>query len=60
MNRLFGTSVSTEDRRRWLALAVVCLAQLMIVLDSTARVLGVVPSLQSGSDGADGGHLRLP
>ncbi|HEY8762649.1 MAG TPA: MFS transporter [Solirubrobacteraceae bacterium] len=28
-------SVATTDRRRWLALGVVCLAQLMIVLDTT-------------------------
>jgi EmrB/QacA subfamily drug resistance transporter len=30
-----SSSSATTDRRRWLALAVVCLAQLMIVLDTT-------------------------
>ncbi|HUA12621.1 MAG TPA: MFS transporter [Solirubrobacteraceae bacterium] len=41
------TSVSTEnlDRRRWLALSVVCLAQLMIVLDTTI-VNVALPSIQ--------------
>jgi EmrB/QacA subfamily drug resistance transporter len=32
---LFSSASATTDRRRWLALAVVCLAQLMIVLDTT-------------------------
>jgi EmrB/QacA subfamily drug resistance transporter len=35
----------TTDRRRWLALAVVCLAQLMIVLDTTI-VNVALPSIQ--------------
>src|SRR5271154_7616821 len=34
-----------DDRRRWLALAVVCLAQLMIVLDTTI-VNVALPSIQ--------------
>jgi EmrB/QacA subfamily drug resistance transporter len=36
---------STDDRRRWMALAVVCLAQLMIVLDTTI-VNVALPALQ--------------
>jgi EmrB/QacA subfamily drug resistance transporter len=36
---------STSDRRRWMALAVVCLAQLMIVLDTTI-VNVALPSIQ--------------
>src|ERR1700724_685646 len=36
---------STTDRRRWLALAVVCMAQLMIVLDATI-VNVALPSIQ--------------
>src|SRR3954468_17407215 len=35
----------TDDRRRWLALVVVCLAQLMIVLDVTI-VNVALPSIQ--------------
>jgi EmrB/QacA subfamily drug resistance transporter len=36
MNHLsLASPVSSDERRRWLALAVVCLAQLMIVLDTT-------------------------
>src|SRR5579875_1130608 len=38
-------SQMTTDRRRWLALAVVCLAQLMIVLDTTI-VNVALPSIQ--------------
>src|SRR5476651_2733498 len=37
--------VSTSDRRRWLALFVVCLAQLMNVLDTTI-VNVALPSIQ--------------
>jgi EmrB/QacA subfamily drug resistance transporter len=36
---------STSDRRRWMALAVVCLAQLMIVLDTTI-VNVALPAIQ--------------
>src|SRR3954470_20263305 len=36
----------TDDRRRWLALVVVCLAQLMIVLDTTI-VNVALPSIQA-------------
>src|SRR5690349_808048 len=36
---------STGDRRRWMALVVVCLAQLMIVLDTTI-VNVALPSIQ--------------
>ncbi|MGH2856898.1 MAG: MFS transporter, partial [Solirubrobacteraceae bacterium] len=42
------TSISTQagsDRRRWIGLAVVCLAQLMIVLDTTI-VNVALPSIQ--------------
>ncbi|HWF52214.1 MAG TPA: MFS transporter, partial [Solirubrobacteraceae bacterium] len=35
----------THDRRRWMALGVVCLAQLMIVLDTTI-VNVALPSIQ--------------
>jgi MFS family permease len=38
-------SVLTADRRRWMALVVVCLAQLMIVLDTTI-VNVALPSIQ--------------
>ena len=37
--------ISTTDRRRWLALAIVCMAQLMIVLDTTI-VNVALPSIQ--------------
>ncbi len=41
-----GSSLSpTSDRRRWMALVVVCLAQLMIVLDTTI-VNVALPSIQ--------------
>ena len=42
---LTPTSISTNDRRRWMALVVVCLAQLMIVLDTTI-VNVALPSIQ--------------
>ncbi len=46
MHRFFPSfSAATGDRRRWLALAVVCLAQLMIVLDTTI-VNVALPSIQ--------------
>ncbi|HEY5316772.1 MAG TPA: MFS transporter, partial [Solirubrobacteraceae bacterium] len=38
-------STSTGDRRRWMALGVVCLAQLMIILDTTI-VNVALPSIQ--------------
>src|SRR6204780_4192677 len=38
-------SMPTGDRRRWIALVVVCLAQLMIVLDTTIVNLAL-PSIQ--------------
>ena len=38
-------SPPTSDRRRWMALGVVCLAQLMIVLDTTI-VNVALPSIQ--------------
>jgi len=44
MNTL-SLSPATSDRRRWLALMVVCLAQLMIVLDTTI-VNVALPSIQ--------------
>ena len=31
----FSSVTTNPDRRRWMALVVVCLAQLMIVLDTT-------------------------
>jgi EmrB/QacA subfamily drug resistance transporter len=40
-----ATSDATVERRRWLALAVVCMAQLMIVLDTTI-VNVALPSIQ--------------
>ncbi len=46
MHRLsLASSFSSGERRRWLALAVVCLAQLMIVLDTTI-VNVALPSIQ--------------
>jgi EmrB/QacA subfamily drug resistance transporter len=45
MNRIYSTPVFTGDGRRWLALAIVCLAQLMIVLDTTI-VNVALPTIQ--------------
>jgi EmrB/QacA subfamily drug resistance transporter len=46
MNRFSLSSFAAQgDRRRWLALAVVCMAQLMIVLDTTI-VNVALPSIQ--------------
>jgi EmrB/QacA subfamily drug resistance transporter len=42
---LVSSSTSNTDRRRWMALVVVCLAQLMIVLDTTI-VNVALPSIQ--------------
>jgi EmrB/QacA subfamily drug resistance transporter len=40
-----ATSLNKEDRRRWIALAVVCLGQLMMVIDATI-VNVALPSMQ--------------
>jgi EmrB/QacA subfamily drug resistance transporter len=45
MNNVTAASASASDRRRWLALFVVCLAQLMNVLDTTI-VNVALPSIQ--------------
>jgi MFS family permease len=46
MHRIsLSSAVSSGDWRRWLALAVVCLAQLMIVLDTTI-VNVALPAIQ--------------
>ena len=34
--------MTSQERRRWLALVVVCLAQLMIVLDTTIVNLSLI------------------
>jgi hypothetical protein len=36
-----GQATVSEDRRRWLALYVLCLGMLMIVLDATMGTAGV-------------------
>ena len=41
----FASAPATSDRRRWMALVVVCLAQLMITLDTTI-VNVALPSIQ--------------
>src|ERR671935_816169 len=43
------TSLITGERRRWVALAVVCLGQLMMVLDATI-VNVALPSIQRDLD----------
>jgi EmrB/QacA subfamily drug resistance transporter len=45
MNFASSASTATADRRRWMTLVVVCLAQLMIVLDTTI-VNVALPSIQ--------------
>ena len=40
MNIVSSSLPITPDRRRWLALVVVCMAQLMIVLDTHDRERG--------------------
>src|SRR5690242_3720817 len=45
MNTVLLPSSTTADRRRWIALLVVCLAQLMNVLDTTI-VNVALPSIQ--------------
>jgi EmrB/QacA subfamily drug resistance transporter len=45
MNLASSSTTTTADRRRWMALVVVCLAQLMIVLDTTI-VNVALPSIQ--------------
>jgi EmrB/QacA subfamily drug resistance transporter len=45
MSHISSPPALTDDRRRWLALFVVCLAQLMIVLDTTI-VNVALPSIQ--------------
>src|SRR6195256_5928853 len=42
---LFSSLSANPDRRRWMSLVVVCLAQLMIVLDTTI-VNVALPSIQ--------------
>jgi EmrB/QacA subfamily drug resistance transporter len=45
MTKIFRNSTDADDRRRWIALVVVCLAQLMSVVDATI-VNVALPSMQ--------------
>jgi EmrB/QacA subfamily drug resistance transporter len=47
MGKMFRNSTDADERRRWIALVVVCLAQLMSVLDATI-VNVALPPIQRG------------